>query len=608
MAKAFDPFTRPELLSKTSRACEIDRLDRIYQGKQYEGRPNWWTGKRGPNDSKEAPIQERKPCVVYKLPKAAVQQVVRFLFGDKRFPSISLESTEETQSDSFYPKLSEDETTQVNTWIADLVEHANLQPNTRAVATKAISCRTAVVVLEVDKGEFRVTLPSPQHCWAKFVNDDPAREVERLLWVYEFEKEVADEAGRPTTKRHLFRREWDAQGVSIYEDTELKIDGTVEWPAPRKEPHGLSFCPVLWIRNEAEYSTGVDGNSLYQDMGEEFEALDMVLSRRHQGIIYLGTPQLVETSEQLDKGPDATGRTADPVGAYATKQGSVNQASGRSARRSGPEYVWVYEGKSVDVKLLETSGKAFEVGTAHVNDIRSRILETMGVVLTSMADTVSRVSVGAEMSARFLALAHAPLLALVQEYRHTWWPHGLRSIISMLMRMTAELGASSQTILIPNTATVAPILARFKGDEGWTTPRMKPSWGRFFEPSSDELKVSVDAAVAARDGRVIANRTAVEHTAHEFGVEDVEVEIEEIEEDAAEAQVQAQEQLETEQRALHDIAASVSGQKPGANRGGGGEKPPSTPGGGSGGPAAPAKKARRRGRRGGKSRSSSATP
>lgn len=606
MAKAFDPFERPELLSKTARACEIDILDRIYDGRQYEGRPNWWTGKRGPQDSTEAPIQERKPCVIYKLPKAAVQQVVRFLFGDKRFPSIALESTEET--DSVYPRLSEEEVDTVNTWIADLIEHANLQPNMRAIANRAIACRTAVVVLEVDRGEFRVTLPKPQHCWAKFEQDDPTKEVERLLWVYEFDKQIADESGRPTTKRHLFRREWDKQAVYIYEDAELKLDGTVEWPTPRVEPHGLSFCPVLWIRNEAEYAQGIDGNSLYQDMGEEFEALDMVLSRRHQGIVHLGSPQLVETSEQLDKGPDATGKTVDPVAAYATKHGTVNHSAGRTARRTGPEYVWVYEGKNVSVSLLETSGKAFEVGTLHVNDIRSRILETMGVVLTSMADTISRVTVGGEMSARFLALAHAPLLALVQEYRHTWWPHGLRRVLSMLMRMTAELAGSGQTLTIPNTAKAAPILARFQGPDGWITPRMKPSWGRFFEPSSSELKTSVDAAVAARDGRVIANRTAVEHAAHEFGVDDVEVEIEEIEEDAATAQQQAQEQLENEQRALHNIAASINGEKPGADRAGGREKPPGNAGGGGGGAGPAPKKARRRGRRGGKSRGASATP
>lgn len=600
MAKAFDPFSKPELIKHTARFRDLSQLDALFRGKQYEGRANWWTGKRHQSDQ-EVPIRERKPCVIYKLPKAAVQQVVRFLFGEKRFPKISVETSE--SSDEGYPQLSEDDVSALTEWIASLIEHGNVQPNTRAIATKAIACKTAVVVLEVDRGNFRVTLPRPQDCYAKFEEDDPAHPVTRLLWAYEFDKEVANEHGHPEVRRHIFRREWDEQNVYLYEDVEIRHGKEIEWPAPRIETHGLSFCPVLWIRNESEYCQGLDGESLIADLHEEFEALDMALSRRHQGIIALGTPQLVETAEQLDKGPDATGRTAtDPARYVSTKHGDVQMGS--SARRTGPEYVWVYEGKNVDVKLLETSGKAFEVGTNHVNDIRSRILETMGVVLTSMADTINRVTVGAEMSARFLALAHAPLIALVQEYRHTWWPHGLRAVLSMMMRMTVELSGKGERVMVPGTDSALPILQKFVVDGRWVTPRMTPHWGKFFEPSASELKEGVDAAVAGKDGRVISEKTAIEYAAQDFGVDSVETEIEEIEADAEAAQAQAEEQLKREQETLHSITASVTGgQKPGGNRAGGGEKPPPNAGSGSGGPgaAAPAKKRRKRG---GTSRSS----
>lgn len=600
MAKAFDPFARPELLKETGRYRQIAALEKLFNGKQYEGRPNWWTGKRGPTDSSEAPLRDRKPCVVYKLPKAAVQQVVRFLFGDKRFPKISAETSEDTESG--YPVLSDDEAATLDDWISSLIEHGNLQPNIRAIATKAIACRTAVVILEVDQGNFRVTLPSPQDCAAKFENDDPTRPVEKLLWCYEFDKEVEDDAGKPCTKRHMFRREYDAQNVYLYDDVELKIDGTVEWGAPRTERHGLSFCPVLWIRNEAEYCHGVDGNSILDDLADEFEALDMALSKRHQGVIVLGAPQLVETGEEFEAAPDATGKTAGPGAEYTDRHTKHGQVQRSSARRTGPEYVWRYEGKAISVELLETSGKAFEVGTKHVDDIRSRILEAMGVVLTSMADTISRVSVGAEMSARFLALAHAPLIALVQEYRHTWWPHGLRPVLSMMMRMTVELSASGSVFMLPGTASALPVLQKFVVDGQWVTPRMTPHWGKFFEPSASELKQGVDAAVAGRDGRVISSETAVEYAAHDFGVDSVEAEIEEIEADQAEAEEKQAADLERERQALHDIAGSVNGEEPGGDRGRGGAKPPGNAGGGSPGAAPAAPKARRRGKRGGKSR------
>ncbi len=579
MAQAFDPFAKPELINKTARFREINALEKIYEGRQYDGRPDWWTGRKG-NHGEPVPLRERKPCITYKLPKASVQQVVRFLFGEKRFPKVTVSAVKEEpreqpdieglpekpeplerSPDPNFPELERPEADLLNDWIAKLIEHANLEPMMRAIACKAVACKSAAVVVEVDRGEFKLTLPRPQDCWAKFADDDPNHEVERLLWCYEFDKEVAAEDGTPTHKRHVFRREWDAKSVYVYDDVPLEHGKPIVWGQPVETPHGLTFCPVLWIRNEPEYGEGQDGRSLIEDLGEEFEALDMALSRRHQGIIYLGVPQLVETGVEAGDGPSADGRKSGTPGYGSGAAGEYKVAP--PARRIAPDSVWTYEGKEVDVKLLETSGKAFEVGTAHVNDIRSRLLETMGVVLTSMADTVSRVSTGAEMSARFLALAHAPLIALVQEYRHAWWPYGLRPLLLMLMRMTLELAGSNQQILVPGTQDAVKLLGKFKSSDGkWLGPQMRPHWGRFFEPSNAELKEGAEAAVTAKDGNVVASRTAVEFVAHDFGVDNVEAELDAIEADKVTAVAKAQEQLEAETEVLAKVQPPGAAPKP----------------------------------------------
>lgn len=518
-----DLFSRPELIPRTARFREIEKLDKVYEGKQYEGRPDWWTGKRSPNDD-EAPLRERRPCIIYKLPKAATEQVVRFLFGEGRFPKISFEINAD---DKNFPGVNEAEASLLQSWTATLIESANVQPTIRALAKKAIACKTAVAVVELDDGKFRVLMPRPQDCHAQFENGDPSKPVERLVWCYQFDKEVADDRGEPVCKRHLFRREWDTDAVYVYDDVEMVPGKPISWGSPTVTPHGLSFCPVLWMRNETDHCEGVDGESIYEDLLEEFEALDMTLSRRHQGIIYLGAPQLVETGVEAGDGPDATGRKAVTPGYGA---GAAHSVAPR-VRRIAPDSVWTYEGEKVDVKLIETSGKAFEVGTAHVNDIRSRALETMGVVLTSMADTVSRVTAGADMSARFLALAHAPLIALVQEYRPTWWASGLRPLISMMMRMTQEATRDGQIVSIPGTEKVSNILKRFHSELGWNDPIMTAHWGKFFDPSTSEIKTSVEATLKAKDGKLISHETAVEFNSHDFKVDSVEKEMSEIEQD-----------------------------------------------------------------------------
>ncbi len=595
MAAAFDPFTRPDLLSDTHRARCIAELASVIDGTRYDDRPGWWNGidKAG----KEVPILERKPCIRYRLAEAAVKQVVRFLFGDKRFPRVSVEESEEVKLEG-YPNLTAEQAKVLTAWFASLIEAANLPHNVAQVATKAIGCKTAVVVLQADRGNYILELPEPHHCFALFADDDPKHEVIKLLWCYEFDKEVADPTGKPVLERHFFRREWDTSSVYVYQDVKKEIGRVPEWGAPTVTPHGLSFCPVLWIRNESEACAHhLDGASIIEGLEDEFEALDMTLSRRHQGVVVLGAPQLVESAEELEQGPDASGRPASDEASYVGGHGKV--AKGR-ARRTGPDYVWQYLGKAVNVDLLEVSGKAFEVATTHVNDIRSRLLEQMGIVLTSMADTVSRTT-GGDMSARFLALAHAPLIALTQEYRQTWWPFGLRPILSMLARMTVELDNEKQRILVPGTNEALPLLSQFQGPGGWITPQMEPHWGKFFDPSSTEIKESVDATVAATTGHLISTKTGIEHVAGDYGVNSVETEIEEIEGDRTEA-MEREDQIRREELAgLHGAdetgapgAIEAKKAKQGAAESGSGKQPPKVAAGGKRG-AAPAKKKAKKG-------------
>lgn len=500
-------------------------LGRIYEGKQYEGRPNWWTGQHKPGD-KEAPLRERKPCIIYKLPKAAVRQVVNFLFGEGRFPKISVETS---TGDAGYPSISTDEASALQKWIAAAIENSCLQTTIQAISERAISCGSAPVIVELVSGTYRFTLPNAQDSWVEFIDGVPDRGVKRFVWCYEFKAERVDNSGAIVTNVMMFRREWDETNVYIFEPVKSQPGTEIKWGVPEVKPHGLTFCPVVWVQNEPEYAEGIDGASLIADLEDEFEALDMALSRRHQGIIYLGAPQLIETGVEEGDGPSADGRRSGPSGFSA--EGGYNVAA--KARRIAPDSVWTYEGKDVDVKLIETSGKAFEVGTLHVNDIRSRILETMSVVLTSMTDTIGRVTNGAEMSARFLALAHAPLIALVQRYRQTWWPKALRPILDIMLRMSVEVTAANMSVAVPDTVRVATIAVKLKSETGWKPLRMTAKWGRFFEPSSSEIKTSTDAAATAKKESLVSHETAVEFVSHDYSIDSVETELLEIQADQA---------------------------------------------------------------------------
>jgi hypothetical protein len=372
----FDPFTAPEHIKLTARARKLTRLREIYEGRQYDGRPDWWTGSRsGKATTDPVPLRQRKPCIIYRLPQAATGQVVRFLFGDGRFPQIAIKATiEETEDENGKVTkkrvgldggdLSADEAEQLQTWLSECIDRSRLQPIMRSLARIGISCGTAVAVLSFVEGQFCIESLYPEHCAAEFERDDPSAGVLRLVQCYEYEAEVVDEEGKPKSKRFCFRREWNATECRVWEPAEVKPGEPLRWGAYTATVHGFSFCPVVWIPNAANVTSGYDGVSLFDDSEDEIEALDFALSQRHRGIAYLGTPQMVETGVLAGDGPQATGSKANRLGndTYRPADESKAQAdlhSGVPARRMGPGEIWTYEGEKVNVSLLETSGKAF---------------------------------------------------------------------------------------------------------------------------------------------------------------------------------------------------------------------------------------------------------
>lgn len=557
----FDPIARPDLIQQTDRHQDIARLRAYYDGTQYDHRPDWWTGKD--SNGNIVPLRERKPCVIYGLPKAATGQVVRFLLGDGRFPTVNVpckreepdeDDPEEVNEPEPSPdeiealELDEESAEDLQRWIGEFVERSRLKQRLKALARSGVALRTAVTVMSIRGGRYQFDMPRPEDCWPRFRNDDPADEVLELAWCYEFEKTVL-ENGKVRRKRYWFRRAWDSENHYVWPDIEKKLGVVPQWGTPQAIPHGLGFCPVIWARNSTD-SAGedIDGESIYEGLFPQFDALNFAYSQRHRGIFYLGVPQPYETGVDEDDGPEANGRKAGPPGFSQGGGGSTNKPGQQqpAARRMAPDEMWSYQGKDVKVGLIETTGVAFDVATKHVDDIRSRVCEEMGVVMASMHDTTSRVTNGAEMSAKFLALAHAPLLALVGELRHCWWADAIEPILSMALRMCAVLDGKG--ILIPGSRRVAQALKPFLqvtqtvDEDGaeqetrtWMAPKLEPLWGRYFEPSAQEVQQGVTAANLAVDGGLVSRERGTHYIADDFGIDDVDRELEAIEQEKAES-------------------------------------------------------------------------
>lgn len=553
---------RPEQICLLGRHAKLTRNRAYLKSKQYAGKPDWFTGEQ---NGKVVPLRERAPCIIYPLPKAAVNQIVRFTFGESRFPTINIAAETPDQGGTETPSLSENEAKDIEVLVKNLVETCKLKPAMRRTMRPGLAVGTVVALLTLKRGVFSLQVANAEDCFPQFEGDDPAGDVVSLTWCYQTEQTVDGPDGKPQSKLFWYRQDIDAEKFVEYALIPVEVGKDPVWGTGKETAHRFGMCPVVWIRNLAEEeSTDIDGVSVYGELHKEFDALNFSLSQRHRGIVYFGTPQAFETGVEDDDGPQAGGRTA--TSGYSRQgAGSPHGESSRPARKVAPDKVWSYRSKDVKVDLMETTGKAFEVSSLHINDIRSRVLESMSVVLVNLSDIMGRTQQG-QMSAKFLELAYEPLLALVDEMRHLWWFDGLQRILSMMLRIIAELGGD--LMLIPGAKKCAPILKRFFVEVAdvtgarkrmWMPPTMAPAWGDYFSAGPEEIAQAILAATQAKDAHLVPDEDAIKYVLPYFGREDTHEALQEIEADKQEAADRMLEQTTAEASALHAMTNAGGG-------------------------------------------------
>lgn len=525
----------PQFLSETERYRRLARLERYFAGTQYDDRPDWYSTKD------DVPARERRPCVIYPLPRAAVNQAVRFAIGEGKFPRLTVDEVD--ADDAFAPEfaLSDEQAKELTEALENIARRSNLRSECRTMMRRGLSTGTAVVALSVREGRFEFEHPSAKDCIPTFVNGDPDGKVESLIWSYQYDEIERGDDGHPVCKRYAFRRDYDAVSVTEYAPAPIEVGKKIEWTVTESKPHGLGFCPIVWCRNlPDECGSAIDGAAIFDGLLDEIDALNFALSKRHQGIEVLGTPQPYEIGVQDGDGPGMAGRTAAPQPkdsrAPTYSSGAQRAARTRAARKTGPDQLWSYQGIDVELGLVETTGKAFEVASAHVNDIRARLLEAMDVILLDPTTVAGK----GDMSAKALALMYAPMLALVDELREWWWEHALRPLLDMMLQAVSVLGPS---VLVKGAAKLAATLKKrtvvIDGAEHWEPPTIEPLWGEYFAPSAEEITQAVTAATAAKTGGLIAAETASRFVANFFGVTEIEPELEAVEEEQAAATEEA---------------------------------------------------------------------
>ena len=183
-----------------------------------------------------------------------------------------------------------------------------------------------------------------------------------------------------------------------------------------------------------------------------------------------------------------------------------------------------------DAKLLESTGAGAQILEGAIKEMRRTLCDATGVILVDPQTLGS-----GDLSARALTLMHAPMLDVADNLR-VEYGDALVRIVNAFLRLCANVDAANDVALTSWGAARA-VLAKLSGataDGGrrWLGATIDLAWGPYFEPSSEDKRYTIDNAMKANGGRPVASlRTSVAMASAVLGVEDVDAEVEDIEEE-----------------------------------------------------------------------------
>lgn len=457
-------------------------LEALYWGEQYERR-----GLQAPWDKqppgRNVPLRAQKPSAQYDLPRLVVDRPTALLFGEGRFPELALE-----------PQVSGTDVTDANAWLSAIADEGELAHVMLTAARQGGALGTAVVTWAVVEGEFEFESHLALYCKPTF----HAKKRRRLIALekrYKFKQEVQVQTANGIQyqqKDFWHREDWDEEKHTVYVDVLVPADGSEPvWEVADEVTYGWGRCPAVWIKNldDADPSE-IDGVSLLEGISDLVEDIDRTLSQKSRAVRYNQDPERVYY-----------GMTEEQVSRLRVGGGSTTLLPAKPAG---------------DVALVELGGEGQRIAEEHVMSQRGRALETARVVVPDPDRLLA-----AARSGSALRMLFGPTLELVGELRSSYG-RGMRDLLNQIVDAAREGKLTAVgTIDSPPPAEIPP-------------GRLRLQWGRFFDPTPDDLNMIAQAAKTLSDAQILDHETLVRSIASYLGIKDVSHVIEKVKQEAAE--------------------------------------------------------------------------
>lgn len=399
------------------------------------------------------PLKFRRPSTPIRLGKVIVDSFTNLVFGENRFPTITVEGDE----------LTED-------WVQTISRIGRLPLKMIQARSYGGSSGTVGMSWCFHRGKPRFEVHRAEdlfvHRWA-----------DRLDLIPEWVSEVTL---RPKTKWngkgydkvwYWCRRDWTPDGDYVFEEIIFDKTREPEWKVDweKSTEHGDGVCHFEWIQNLP--TDEVDGLPDYDGLYDNFDHVDLLMSIITRGAVANLDPTLVLKVD------------SDLVNRFGVKKGSDNSLS---------------VGESGDAAYLELEGRSIESGLNLVKEHRRNILEAAQCIVPDPHEVAAQGVSSVAIKAMF-----APMTAkadVIREQYGASMERMLKNMEDCARRMTSvpvnvveqvseEVVDEHGNVATVTTDVETPVL--FEIDlppKIVTVPLTDPLTG---EPSGEEKKVRV---------------------------------------------------------------------------------------------------------------------
>lgn len=547
--------------SKSARARELEALQAYYEGKQYDGKADYF------DQNSNTPRLERKPCINYKIVKAAVKSRVDLAMGGNRFPRVlSGGSEDDTTFDDRFG-LSPQDSQVLDQFNAKLFDVCGLAPCLRESMRIALAGRSVALVGCLRNGMPYLDPVWPALCEPTFDPQDPCLVVKleiRYRYIERTRDLLLDPSGESVPFVYEYRRVIDGTNDITYVPKPIwdPLDFELGTQEQTKIAHGFGFCPVLWYaRDRVSYAVGsYDGCAVHDGMSTDIDGINHALSSRHLAAMYAGDPMLVASGVSPDETLGTMGRTARPQplpGQTRTEWDNALYGGGdQQAIRKSPGQLYRITDAQGKMQYVTLPPGALDAVSAHASDVCSRTREGLQYVWIDP----EKLTGAGDISGKTLAFVFSAEVNAVNGDREDFGRKCFLPALGLIYRMLLKKDPAQ--IYVPGIKKVSGILARFLvtfegGRQAFIAPQLKIKWGDMFEPSDVDQSTRVTNATNARDKGVITLATAVEHVKDVFAIQNTDQYVEQLQKEADEKQKRA---LQNAQ----DMAAASGGPTQGA--------------------------------------------